>query len=65
MRKDAEHADELRDEYDFSRGVRGKYAPRYSEGTNLVVENPVSVEPETAHWRSHSVRYCTGSSPFR
>ena len=24
------------DEYDFSGGVRGKYAKRYSEGTNLV-----------------------------
>ncbi len=38
MRKDAERVDELRDEYDFSQGVRGKYAARYSEGTNLVVE---------------------------
>ena len=45
MRKDSERVDELRDEYDFSQGVRGKYAARYSEGTNLVVENPESVEP--------------------
>jgi hypothetical protein len=29
-----------RDEYDFSRGERGKYARRYSEGTNLVVLDP-------------------------
>jgi hypothetical protein len=28
---------EMLDEYDFSRGVRGKYAKRYSEGTNVVV----------------------------
>lgn len=27
-------------EYDFSQGVRGKYAQRYSEGTNLVVLSP-------------------------
>ena len=27
----------LRDEYDFSRGVRGKYARRYAQGTNGVV----------------------------
>ena len=27
-------------EYDFSRGVRGKYAKRYAEGTNLVVIDP-------------------------
>jgi hypothetical protein len=32
-----------RDEYDFSRGTRGKYARRYSEGTNVVV-----LEPEVA-----------------
>lgn len=27
-------------EYDFSQGVRGKYAQRYSEGTNLVALSP-------------------------
>ena len=27
-------------EYDFSQGVRGKYAKRYTEGTNLVVLSP-------------------------
>ena len=27
-------------EYDFSRGVRGKYAKRYAEGTNVVVLDP-------------------------
>ncbi len=26
--------------YDFSKGVRGKYAKRYSEGTNVVVVAP-------------------------
>ena len=25
------------DEYDFSRGVRGKYAARYAKGSNIVV----------------------------
>jgi hypothetical protein len=29
-------APRLRKEYDFSKGVRGKYAERYREGTNLV-----------------------------
>ena len=33
-------ADELRPEYDFSGGVRGKYASRYAEGTNLVRLDP-------------------------
>ena len=27
-------------EYDFSRGIRGKYAKRYAEGTNLVLIDP-------------------------
>ena len=27
-------------EYDFSRGVRGKYARRYAQGTNVVVLEP-------------------------
>ena len=32
--------DEMRPEYDFSRGVRGKYAQRVREGTNIVVLDP-------------------------
>jgi hypothetical protein len=31
---------EMRDEYDFSRGMRGKYARRYAQGTNVVVLEP-------------------------
>ncbi len=27
-------------EYDFSQGVRGKYAKRYAQGTNVVVLSP-------------------------
>ena len=27
-------------EYDFSHGVRGKYAKRYAEGSNVVVLSP-------------------------
>ncbi len=30
----------MRDEYDFSKGVRGKYAKRFREGTNLVLLDP-------------------------
>lgn len=33
----------MRAEYDFSKGVRGKYAERYKKGTNIVV-----LEPEVA-----------------
>jgi hypothetical protein len=28
------------DEYDFSKGVRGKYAQRFAEGSNVVVLSP-------------------------
>jgi hypothetical protein len=38
-RKDSRDAD-LLDEYDFSKGVRGKYAERYAAGTNVVVLAP-------------------------
>ena len=31
---------DMRDHYDFSKGVRGKYAKRFEEGTNLVVLDP-------------------------
>ena len=30
----------MRAEYDFSDGVRGKYAKRYSQGSNIVVLEP-------------------------
>ncbi len=31
---------EMRAEYDFSGGVRGKYAARYAPGTNVVLLDP-------------------------
>ncbi len=31
---------DMLDEYDFSKGVRGKYAKRYAEGTNVVILSP-------------------------
>ncbi|MFO8089950.1 MAG: hypothetical protein R6U13_08960 [Desulfatiglandaceae bacterium] len=31
---------DLLEEYDFTDGVRGKYAKRYAEGTNVVVIDP-------------------------
>ena len=35
---------DMLEEYDFSQGVRGKYAKRYAEGTNVVVIDPDVVE---------------------
>jgi len=37
--KNSQKAD-LLDEYDFSKGIRRKYAKRYAEGTNIVVLAP-------------------------
>lgn len=31
---------DLLDEYDFSGGIRGKYAERYAAGTNVVMLDP-------------------------
>ncbi len=36
----AEEKEEMLLEYDFSEGIRGKYAERYAEGTNVVVLSP-------------------------
>lgn len=30
----------MRSQYDFSQGVRGKYAQRYAKGTNVAVLDP-------------------------
>jgi hypothetical protein len=40
MKKDKEHDDEMRAEYDLRGGVRGKYYERYREGTNVVLLDP-------------------------
>jgi hypothetical protein len=37
---DSEQNNNMQDEYDFSGGVRGKYAKQYSEGSNVVVLEP-------------------------
>ena len=40
MKKGTRKDDDMRDHYDFTGGVRGKYARRYAEGTNVVVLDP-------------------------
>jgi hypothetical protein len=41
MKKKSDTRDEdLREEYDFSGGERGRYAARYAEGSNVVVLDP-------------------------
>jgi len=39
MRNDSD----MLEEYDFSKGIRGKYSKKYAEGTNVVV-----IEPDVA-----------------
>jgi len=39
MKKSKKHVDMV-PEYDFSKGVRGKYAKRYAAGSNVVVLSP-------------------------
>lgn len=36
---------DLLKEYDFSKGIKGKYSQKYSEGTNVVV-----IEPDVAKY---------------
>jgi len=38
---------DLLPEYDFSRGVRGKYARRFAQGTNLVGRPPRGIDDAT------------------
>ena len=40
MKKQTKHSGSMLAEYDFSGGVRGKYATRYARGTNLVLLEP-------------------------
>lgn len=40
MRKDGNEKKTAVPDYDFSDGVRGKYAARFREGTNVVVLSP-------------------------
>ena len=41
---------DMRAEYDFRGGVRGKYAARYAEGTNVVL-----LEPDVEPWSRSSI----------
>ena len=40
MKPSNDQKPEIRPEYDFSGGVRGKYAARYAAGSNVVVLDP-------------------------
>jgi hypothetical protein len=40
MKKTSKPTGEILPDYDFSGGVRGKYARRYAKGSNVVVLDP-------------------------
>jgi hypothetical protein len=40
MKKVREKNNQMLREYDFSQGIRGKYARRYAKGSNVVVLEP-------------------------
>ena len=47
----------MRDEYDFSGGIRGKYAERFAQGSNVVVLDPdVASEFATSEAVNHALR---------
>ena len=56
-RKQNSDPDEMRPEYDFSGGVRGKYAAGFARGTNVVVLAPdVAVAFKTARAVNDALR---------
>jgi len=38
--KKVNNTNDMLPEYDFSKGIRGKYAKRYAQGTNIVMIDP-------------------------
>jgi len=38
--KKTQHDLDMLDEYDFSKGIRGKYAERYAAGNNIAILEP-------------------------
>lgn len=56
-KKDEASEDHLRQEYDFSDGVRGKHAARYAEGCRTVVLDPdVAAEFKTSEEVNRALR---------
>jgi len=61
MKKQTKRVSDMRAEYDFSKGVRGKYAKRYAQGTNVVLLAPdVAKVFPTAEAVNESLRALAG-----
>ena len=58
--------DEMRAEYDFRGGIRGKYANRFAEGSNVVVLEPdVAAQLKTPKAVNKALRDYLGSKKRR
>ena len=56
-RKQKSESDDMRPDYDFSGGVRGKYAASFARGTNVVVLAPdVAAEFKTSRAVNDALR---------
>ena len=61
MSNDKTNNDDMRPEYDFSDGVRGKYAVRHADGTNVIVLDPdVAKEFKTSEAVNKALRALAG-----
>ena len=60
------HRSGMRPEYDFTGGVRGKYAARYRAGTNIVVLDPdVAAVFESPEHVNRAIRALLETVPIR
>jgi hypothetical protein len=65
-RKGKRESGEMRPEYDFSGGVRGKYAARFARATNVVVLAPdVAVSFRTSEAVNEALRSQLKRKPAR
>jgi hypothetical protein len=69
MGKEHKEVPEMRPEYDFSSGVRGKYASRFPEGSNVIVLDPdvadVFEDPEAVNRALRTLVHPTKKEPSR
>ena len=64
--KSRRSANGMRREYDFSDGVRGKYAGRYQSGTNVIVLDPdVAKKFKDSKAVNRALRGLLGIAPSR
>ena len=60
-----QHPDEMRSEYDFTGGVRGKYASRFARGTNVLLAPDVAEVFKTSKAVNDALRSQLGPKPTR